>query len=301
MKFTKPQDIKALASLLDCKVKGNLTQIVTGINEIHMVELGDIVFVDHPKYYQKALESAASVVLIDQDVPCPTGKSLLIHPHPFDAFNFLITHFSAQLESSEAVVHPSTVIYPNVFLGKNVHIGAQCILYPGVYIADHTNIEDNVIIGPNTVIGFDAFYYKKKGSNYDRLISCGAVHIESNVEIGALCTVDRGVSGITRIGHGTKIDNQVHVGHDTLIGANVLIAAGCGISGCVHIENNATIWGQVGMASGVKVGKNATILGQSGLTKDVPEGAEFFGTPAGPVKNKFKELAYLRNQANIER
>lgn len=301
MKFTKPQDINSLASLLDCKVTGNLAQIVTGINEIHMVEVGDIVFVDHPKYYQKALESAASVVLIDQDVPCPTGKSLLIHSHPFDAFNFLITHFSAQIDAREAVVHPSAVIYPNVFIGKNVHIGTQCILYPGAYIADNTHIEDNVIIGPNSVIGFDAFYYKKKKDHYDRLISCGAVHIGSNVEIGAQCTIDRGVTGITRIGHGTKIDNQVHVGHDTQIGSNVLIASSCGISGCVEIENNATIWGQVGMASGVKVGKNATILGQSGVTKDVPEGTEYFGTPAGPAKHKFKELAFLRNQVNIER
>jgi UDP-3-O-[3-hydroxymyristoyl] glucosamine N-acyltransferase len=300
MKFKEAQEIQSIATLLNCKVTGNLAQIVTGINEIHMVEAGDIVFVDHPKYYQKALESAAGVVLIDQDVPCPKGKSLLIHPHPFDAFNFLVKHFSAQLDANEAVVHASAVIYPKVFLGKNVHIGAECILYPGVCIADNTHIEDHVVIGPNSVIGFDAFYYKKKGDTYDRLITCGGVHIESNVEIGALCTIDRGVSGITRIGSGTKMDNQVHVGHDTQIGTNVLIAAECGISGCVEIGNSATIWGQVGMASGIKIGQHATILGQSGVTKNVPDGAEYFGTPAGPVKNKFKELAYLRNQANME-
>jgi UDP-3-O-[3-hydroxymyristoyl] glucosamine N-acyltransferase len=300
MKFKEAQEIQSIATLLNCKVTGNLGQIVKGINEIHMVEAGDIVFVDHPKYYQKALESAASVVLIDQDVPCPKGKSLLIHPNPFDAFNFLVKHFSAQLDTNEAVVHASAVIYPTVFLGKNVHIGAECILYPGVCIADNTHIEDHVVIGPNSVIGFDAFYYKKKGDTYDRLITCGGVHIESNVEIGALCTIDRGVSGITRIGKGTKIDNQVHVGHDTQIGTNVLIAAECGISGCVEIGNSATIWGQVGMASGIKIGQHATILGQSGVTKNVPDGAEYFGTPAGPVKNKFKELAYLRNQANME-
>jgi UDP-3-O-[3-hydroxymyristoyl] glucosamine N-acyltransferase len=300
MKFNARQEIRTIASLLNCKVTGNVAQVVTGINEIHVVEHGDIVFVDHPKYYQKALESAASVVLIDQEVPCPEGKTLLIHPHPFDAFNFLIRHFVGQIATEESVVHSSTVVYPNVFLGKNVHIGAHCILYPGAFIADHTRIEDHVIIGANSVIGFDAFYYKKKGDAYDRMISCGAVHIESNVEIGAMCTIDRGVTGITKIGKGTKIDNQVHVGHDTHIGANVLIAAACGISGCVEIGDNATIWGQVGMASGVKIGKNAIILGQSGVTKNIPEGTEYFGTPAGPTKQKFKELAYLRNQVNIE-
>lgn len=299
MKFTNPQDINTLASLLNCKVTGNLQQIITGINEIHMVEVGDVVFVDHPKYYQKALESSASVVLIDQVVACPEGKSLLIHPQPFDAFNFLVNHFSQQLDSCEPVVHSSTVIYPTVFIGKNVHIGAHCIIHAGAYIADHTYIEDEVIIGPNSVIGFDAFYYKKKEDNFDRLISCGFVHIESKVEIGALCTIDRGVSGITRIGKGTKIDNQVHIGHDTQIGSNVLIAAGCGISGCVEIGQNVTIWGQAGMASGIKIGAGATILGQSGVTKNIPEGAEYFGTPAGPVKHKFKELAFLRNQAKL--
>jgi UDP-3-O-[3-hydroxymyristoyl] glucosamine N-acyltransferase len=300
MKFKDAQDIQSISSLLNCKVTGDLAQIVTGINEIHMVEVGDIVFVDHPKYYQKALESAASVILIDQDVPCPKGKSLLILPHPFDAFNFLVKHFVGQLDSQEPIVHSSAIIYPTVYIGKNVHIGANCIISSGVYIADHTTIEDHVIIGPNSVIGFDAFYYKKKGNTLDRLISSGAVYLESNVEIGALCTIDRGVSGVTRIGKGTKIDNHVHVGHDTQIGANVLIAAGCGISGCVEIGDNATIWGQVGMASGVKIGKNATILGQSGVTKNIPEGSEYFGTPAGPVKDKFKELAYLRNQAKTE-
>lgn len=300
MKFKDTQEIQRIASLLNCKVTGNLQQIITGINEIHMVEVGDIVFVDHPKYYQKALDSAASVILIDQEAPCPEGKSLLIHPHPFDAFNFLVNHFSQQLDFHEPIVHPSTMIFPSVFLGKNVHIGANCVIHAGAYIADHTWIEDEVIIGPNSVIGFDAFYYKKKENNFDRLISCGSVYIESKVEIGALCTIDRGVSGTTRIGKGTKIDNQVHVGHDTQIGSNVLIAAGCGVSGCVEIGNNTTIWGQVGMASGIKIGSHATILGQSGVTKNVPDGAEYFGTPAGPVKDKFKELAYLRNQVKLE-
>jgi UDP-3-O-[3-hydroxymyristoyl] glucosamine N-acyltransferase len=300
MKFNTKQDIRSIAALLDCKITGNTENLVTGINEIHMVEPGDIVFVDHPKYYQKALESAASVILINQEVPFPEGKTLLIHPSPFKAFNFLIEHFVSQLPKIEAKVHLTATIYPNVFLGKNVTIGEHCILHAGVYIADETTIESRVIIGPNSVIGHDAFYYQKKEGDYNRLISCGGVHIEKNVEIGALCTIDRGVTGITRIGEGSKIDNQVHVGHDTQIGRNVLIAAGCGISGCVEIGNSATIWGQVGMASGVIIGDGAIILGQSGVTKNIPEGTEYFGTPAGPAKQKFKELAFLRNQVNLE-
>ena len=300
MKFKDAQAIQTIAALLNCKVMGNTAQLVTGINEIHMVESGDVVFVDHPKYFQKALESAASVIIINQEVVCPDGKSLLIHPFPFDAFNLLVRTFTAEFEMKEAVVHQSALIAPNVFLGKNVQIGENCVLHTGVYIADNTILEANVLIGPNSVIGYDAFYYKKKEGGFERLISCGGVHIEQHVEIGALCTIDRGVTGTTQIGTGSKIDNQVHIGHDTRIGKNVLIAAACGISGCVEIGDNATIWGQVGMASGVKIGQYATILGQSGVTKNVPDGAEYFGTPAGPVKHKFKELAFLRNQAKME-
>ena len=136
---------------------GNTAQLVTGINEIHRVESGDVVFVDHPKYFQKALASAASVVIINQEVACPEGKSLLLHPHPFDAFNYLVQTFSAEVEMNEPVVHKSATIAPNVFLGKNVEIGENCVLYAGVYIADNTSIEANVTIGQNSVIGYDAF------------------------------------------------------------------------------------------------------------------------------------------------
>lgn len=273
-----------------------MDQCASGINEIHMVEHGDIVFVDHPKYYQKALLSAATIIIIPEELTVPEGKSLLVHPKPFDAFNFLLKHFAAEQTLKDAWIHESAKVYPNVYLGKNVCIEENCVIHAGAHIADHTHLESGVIIGPNSVIGHDAFYYKKKPEGYDRLISSGGVHLESNVEIGALCTIDRGVTGVTRIGKGTKIDNQVHIGHDTQIGTNTLIAAGCGISGCVEIGNNVTIWGQVGMASGVKVHDHAVILGQSGVTKNVPEGAEYFGTPAGPSKDKYTELVYLRNQ-----
>lgn len=273
-----------------------MEQYASGINEIHMVEHGDIVFVDHPKYYQKALLSAATIIIIPEELPVPEGKSLLVHPKPFDAFNFLLKHYAAEQNLKDAWIHESAEVYSNVYLGKNVRIEENCVIHAGAHIADHTHLESGVIIGPNSVIGHDAFYYKKKPEGYDRLISSGGVHLESNVEIGALCTIDRGVTGVTRIGKGTKIDNQVHIGHDTQIGTDTLIAAGCGISGCVEIGNNVTIWGQVGMASGVKVHDHAVILGQSGVTKNVPEGAEYFGTPAGPSKDKYTELVYLRNQ-----
>jgi UDP-3-O-[3-hydroxymyristoyl] glucosamine N-acyltransferase len=176
-----------------------------------------------------------------------------------------------------------------------VHIGKNVRIYPGASILDGTRIHDNVIIGSNSVIGHDAFYYKKSNGKYTAMHSCGDVIIEEGVEIGALCTIDRGVTGITTIGSGTKIDNQVHVGHDTVIGQDCLIAAGVAIAGCVVIEDRVVIWGQVGIASSLKIGEGAIILAQSGVMKELEAGKTYFGSPCGEVKEKFRELVALRS------
>ena len=114
------------------------------------------------------------------------------------------------------------------------------------------------------------------------------------VEIGALCTIDAGVTGVTRIGEGTKIDNQVHIGHDTVVGKNCLMAANVGLAGCVRIENNVTLWGQVGCASDVTIGEGAIVLAQSGIAKSLEGGKTYFGSPCSEVKEKFREMAALR-------
>ena len=294
MKLNVPYRLDDIASIIGCQYIGNPSHQVTGINEIHLVESGDIVFVDHPKYYEKALNSAATTIIIDKETNCPEGKALIISANPFDDFNALTRHFAPKLGPKTDSVDQD-LIYPNVYIGHNVHIGKNVRIYPGASILDGTRIHDNVIVGANSVIGHDAFYYKKTNGKYNAMHSCGNVIIEEGVEIGALCTIDRGVTGITTIGRGTKIDNQVHVGHDTVIGQDCLIAAGVAIAGCVVIENRVVIWGQVGIASSVKIGKSAIILGQSGVTKNLDAGKTYFGTPCGEVKEKFRELVALRS------
>lgn len=299
MKFNKSHTLKEIASIIGCSYIGAVDFAIYGMNEIHVVTSGDIVFVDHPKYYEKALQSAATVVLINKEVDCPEGKALLISEDPFRDFNKLTNHFrpftSASVSVSEsAVIGEKTIIQPNCFIGHNVIIGSNCLIHSNVSIYDNCIIGDNVIIQAGTILGADAFYYKKRAEGFDQLLSGGRVVIENNVGIGALCTIDKGVTGDTTIGEGTKIDNQVHVGHDTIIGKKCLIAAQTGIAGCVIIEDEVTLWGQVGTTSGITIGAKAVILGQTGVTKSVEGGKSYFGTPIEESREKLKQLANIK-------
>lgn len=293
MKFNQPLTLQSLALQFQCDFVGNPELSVEGINEIHRVVEGDIVFVDHPKYYDKALQSKASVILIDKQVACPEGKGLVVHENPFQLFNTIAAYFYThriQVPPQEAYAK----LYPGVYIGENVRIGQQVRLFPGVCILDDTVIGDRVVIGSNTVIGHHAFYYKKVNGAYFPMFNCGSVRIEDDVEIGASCTIDRGVTDVTVLGKGTKIDNLVQIGHDTRVGKNCLFASQVGIAGCVDIEDGVTLWGQVGCASGVRIGSGAVVLAQSGIGKNLEGNTTYFGSPCGEVREKFKEIAALK-------
>ncbi len=299
MKFKNPLSLKETADLLGCRFVGDPNHKITGINEIHQVESGDLVFVDHPKYYDKALNSAATTVLIDKEVDCPEGKGLLISESPFDDFNFLTRQHSPfqqwnEAISSDLVKGEGTIIHPNVTIGKNVVIGNNCMIHSGAVIFDNTVIGNNVVINANCVIGGDAFYYKKKATGYDRMHTCGRVVLEDRVEVGALSSIDAGVTGDTFVGEGTKLDNQVHIGHDTYVGKGCLFAAQVGIAGCVTIHDNVTLWGQVGVPSDIVIGEGAVVLGQSGIMKSIEGGKTYFGSPAGEARVKYRELAAIK-------
>jgi UDP-3-O-[3-hydroxymyristoyl] glucosamine N-acyltransferase len=304
LKFPHSYSLKQIATLIECEFVGPEDFEVLGINEIHVVQAGDVVFVDHPKYYDKALESAATIVLINKEVDCPAGKALLISDDPFRDFNKLTQHFkpfkaSYAAKANDAVIGEHTVIQPNCFIGNNVTIGKNCIIHSNVSIYDDTIIGDNVTIHAGAILGASAFYYKNRPEGYDQLKSGGRVIIENNVDIGALCTIDRGVTGDTTIGEGSKLDNQIQIGHDTLIGKKCLIASQTGIAGCVVVEDNVTIWGQVGVKSGITIAKGTVIYAQSGLGQTTEEGKTYFGSPAQEARTLFKEMAYIKKIPEI--
>jgi len=300
LKFSTPQTLQQIAALLELEFVGSPNFEITGINEIHVVEKGDIVFVDHPKYYDKALNSAATTILINKKVDCPEGKALLISDDPFRDFNKITKHFNPFIASKasiarSATIGENTVIQPNVFIGNNVKIGKNCLIHSNVSIYDNCIVGDHVVIHANTVLGSDAFYYKNRPTGFDQLISGGRVVLEDHVHLGASCTIDKGVSGDTLIKEGTKIDNQVHIGHDTVIGKKCLIAAQVGIAGCNVIEDEVTLWGQVGMTSGITIEKGTVVMGQSGVTRSLSKG-NYYGTPAIDSKEKLRQVIYLKNK-----
>lgn len=302
MQFEKPVPVKWVADYIGAALHGNAEGLARGINEIHKVEEGDIVFVDHPKYYEKCIHSAASFIIINKQVDCPEGKALLVTEQPFEAYQKLVDHFrpfipSLKMVSDTASIGSGTVIMPNVYIGNQVVIGENCIIHPGVTILDHCIIGDQVIIQSGSVIGSDAFYYNKKADrpvHYTKMKSCGRVVIENSVEIGAGCTIDRGVSGDTQIGRGTKMDNMVHIGHDTIIGKNCLFAAQVGIAGATVIEDNVVLWGQVGVSKTLTIGKDAVVLAQSGIPSSVEGGKIYFGSPAEEASVKKRELVWIK-------
>ena len=304
MKFPKTHTLKEISEIIKADFVGPDDFPVLGMNEIHVVEEGDIVFVDHPKYYDKALQSKATVVLINKEVECPEGKALLVSDDPFRDFNKLTSHFkpfksAASSIAETAEIGEGTVIQPNVFIGNHVKIGKNCVIHPNVTIYDGCVLGDHVTIHAGTVLGADAFYYKNRPEGFDKLLSGGNVVIEDHVDIGAGCTIDRGVTGSTTIGKGSKLDNQIQVGHDTVIGKKCLIASHVGIAGCCIIEDEVTLWGQVGITSGATIGKKAVILAQSGISKSLEGGKTYFGYPAEEAREKLKQIASIKRIPEI--
>ena len=302
MKFPSPVPVQWIAELINATVTGNTNGLATGINEIHKVETGDLVFVDHPKYYDKCIHSAASFIIINKETDVPEGKALLVCEQPFEAYLKIVRHFrpfvpSATLISESAVIGEGTVVMPGAFVGNHVSIGKNCVIHPNVSIYDHTVIGNNVILHAGTVIGSDAFYFNTKKNRdvwYKKMESCGRVVIEDDVEIGANCTIDRGVTHDTRIGQGTKFDNQIHIGHDTVIGKNCLFAAAVAVAGCVTIEDGVTLWGQVVVNKTLTIGENAVLLGRTGVAGDLEGNKTYWGAPAQEARAAQRELFWVK-------
>lgn len=314
MKITSTQTLASIAQLFGVRYVGPADLPVTGINEIHRVEVGDITFVDVEKYFKKALGSAASVVIINQEIVPPAGKGLLLHEDPFTLYNQITEHFRPHIPLDTAgepklgknvrigrnvvfgvgvTVGDDVEIGHNVVIGSHVTIGSGTQILANVTVYDHCEVGNYCCIQSGAIIGGEAFYYKKRPYGRDKMLSKGTTILEDYVHIGANTTVDRGVSAETRIGYHTKIDNLVQIGHDTVVGKRCIIAAHTGIAGACNIGDDVILWGQVGITSGVTIGDGATLMAKSGVISNLEGGKVYIGMVAKDLKKGWRELAAL--------
>jgi UDP-3-O-[3-hydroxymyristoyl] glucosamine N-acyltransferase len=329
------QSLAALAEKLDCRLMGNGSVSVTRVSSLKSADANSLVFVDDAKHFDSAMASAAAAIVAGSfAADSPAGKPILISSQPRLAFSRAakLLHDSA---AQARGIHPSAIVAASV-IGSNVEIGpravvgeqvkigdgstlgAGCVIGDGVEIGAHCRIDANVaiyagvtlgnrvVVQAGVVLGSDGFGYVRdeQTGRYEQSPQIGRLVIEDDVEIGANSTIDRGALDETRIRRGTKIDNLVHIGHNCQIGENVVIAAQTGLSGSVTIENNVVMGGQVGVGDHARIESGAMLGGQCGiLPKKVlrGKGIVFWGTPARPVKEYLKELAFLSRSAKKSR
>lgn len=305
MRLREPMTAGKLAELIDARIVGPADTAVSGINEIHKVEDGDLTYADHPKWMKRALASPAAVLLLDREPAEGTGKTVLLADDPFRAFDSLLRRF-APYEPITSRIHPSAVIGEGTVLeegaiaGRDVTIGRDCLIHAGVVIYDRVILGDRVEIQANTVIGSHAFYFKTRDPRrYEKMHPAGRVVIGNDVGIGANCTIDKGGTGDTVIGAGTKIDNQVHVGHGAVIGRDCLLAAQVGVAGKVILGDRVQLWGQVGVAKDLTIGDDSVVIAQSGVPRSLPPGKVWMGTPVREFADYRKETAISRHLPEI--
>jgi len=229
----------------------------------------------HPEPVRQNQVSAQAALAIDVEL----GQDIHVGP------------FSSVGEGCRIGDH--SIIEASVHIGRNVSIGQNCRLHPNVVIYDNTVIGNNVTIHAGSIIGADGFGYKYRNNQHVKVPHVGNVIIDDNVEIGANTCIDRGALGSTRIGWGSKIDNLVQLGHNNVVGRNVIVCGQCGISGSCTIEDGAILAGSVGVADHVKIGSRSVVMARSGVSQDIAPGSQVWGSPAKDRKVIWRELAAL--------
>jgi UDP-3-O-[3-hydroxymyristoyl] glucosamine N-acyltransferase len=326
------QTLRDLAEKLGCRLRGDSSITVTSVSSPQSATSESIIFVEDQQHLDAALASKAAAVIAGEFATQTTArKPLLIVSQPRLAFAraarllhdtkdrgrgihpTAIVPASAQL-GQDVAIGPGAVLGEHIKIGEGTTVGAGCVVGDRAEIGVHcrldanvtlysgTKLSDRVVVKAGAVLGSEGFGYVRDSETgrYEQFPQVGRLVIEDDVEIGANSTIDRGALDETRIRRGTKIDNLVHVGHNVQIGHDVVIAAQTGLSGSAVVEDNVIIGGQVGIADHVRIEEGAILGAQSGIpTKKVirGKGIVFWGTPARPIREYLKELAFLSRSA----
>jgi UDP-3-O-[3-hydroxymyristoyl] glucosamine N-acyltransferase len=298
-----------LAEIVSGRVTGEGETQIERIADLDHAHDGDIAYVDNEKFFETALASKASCLIVPKSERFP-DRTLIEVANPKLAFALIgaVLHPTDR----EPTIHPTAVVAetadialtayigPHVTVGEHVTVGAHSVLHPNVVLYDGVAIGNRVILHAGVCIGADGFGYVRHDLGYQKFPQIGTVVIEDDVEMGAYTCVDRAALGRTRIGRGTKLDNMVHVGHNCDIGERVVIAAQTGISGSVVIEDDVVIGGQVGFGDHTRVQSGAIIGSKAGILpgKIVRPGV-WWGIPVQPLDQYKRMNAHLNKLAEM--
>ena len=313
MKFSHPYEIKSLLqqyvdNSIAYTLVGDPTTKTTGLNDYEVVLPDEITWVDFEGLYNKVFKTKANVIVIDQ-MPkvMPENKVLILTSSPLALFDNLAKNYNAQHTTKSSFLNRligkkqytlghNVKIGEGTRIGNNVSSGNNVTIYPNVVIYDNVIIGNNVVIHANSVIGAEPFaHIKQADRSYQKRQSWGKVIILDDVEMGACCTVDRGITETTIVGKGCKMDDHVHIGHDTWIGSNCYFSAQVAIGGYVRMKNNCVFWGKAGVISSLNIEESTVVLAHSIVMKDVKEKNQtLVGYPAENSSEYWKRMAILK-------
>jgi UDP-3-O-[3-hydroxymyristoyl] glucosamine N-acyltransferase len=337
--FASGMDITAaqLAHLLNGTLEGDPTATVRQPARIEEAQQGDFAFLDNPKYESYAYATKASILLVNKTFqPAqPIAATLVRVDDVRSSLAFLLEKFNdivspngapAQIDE-KASVHPDVqigtqsaigaftvveagaiigdncTIYPQVFLGRNVHIGNNCKIYPGVRIHHNCVVGDNCVLHANAVIGADGFgFAPQEDKSWKKVPHVGNVVLENNVEIGANACIDRAALGSTVLHSGVKIDNLVHIAHNVEVGKNSVMAAQVGVAGSTKIGENVQLGGQTGIAGHLTIADGTRVQAQSGIASSIREPNQaLFGAPAIDYNDYVRAYVVFKNLPELQK
>ena len=323
MKFTARQ----IAAILEGEVAGNPDIEVHTVSKIEEGRAGSLTFLSNSKYTPYIYTTEASVTIVNSDfVPEKQINTTLIKvPDAYAAFSKLLSYYEGIKEKKKGIEQPSFIdptatygdalyvgafsyiskkvvigahvqIHPHVFIGENVSIGDHVTIFPGAKICSDSVIGNHCVVHQNAVIGADGFgFAPQNNGSYDKIPQIGHVILESHVDVGAGTTIDRATFGVTRIGEGVKLDNQIQIGHNVEIGAHTVIAAQTGIAGSSKIGKHCMIGGQVGIVGHIVIGDYVKIQAQSGVGRSVKNKEILQGSPAFSYQDFNKSYVHFKN------
>lgn len=326
MEFTASQ----IAGFINGNIIGDGDATIVGVSPIESSEKGHLSFVAQERFAPFIDTSAASVLIVSQNLlqDKTYSKTIIAVEDAYLAFQVLMNLYNQMQERKTgieqgAVFHETSrvgenvyvgaftcvsekvrigddsQVYPHVYIGKNVRIGKNCVIYSGVRIYDYCVIGDNCIIHSNTVIGSDGFGFQPTKDGYQKIPQLGNVVLGDDVEIGSNCSIDRGTIGSTVIGRGTKIDNLIQIAHNVKIGENNVIAAQAGIAGSTIIGDWNMIGGQAGIVGHIKIGNQVKVQAQSGVNSSAADGEILYGSPAINAGEYRRNYVHFRNFTDI--